>query len=176
MAVKGGLFKTKAKQAEAEKVDSALDKYFKKATSEYEEKALEAPHHSENCDNVSRQTDDVIPDSQRGSLCPRSEVSHFGSVESDREGSSSACASNESYEHGNSKFAGTIGWTNDPVSWPGVFNRNVRGYLIQIGPSTITTKFLAEKRVIGRFKFTAKENCQKVKRHVIHVSTSLFRA
>jgi len=41
-----------------------LDKHFNRATSEYEGKPLEEPHHSENCD-VSSQTDDVMPDSQR---------------------------------------------------------------------------------------------------------------
>ena len=80
VAVKRGMLKTKAKNAEAEKEDSALDKYFNRATSEYEEKALEELHHSENCDNVSSQTDDVMPDSQCGSLCTVSEVSHFETV------------------------------------------------------------------------------------------------
>jgi len=61
-----------------------LDKYFNRVTSEYEEKALEEPHHSENCDNVSSQTDDVMSDSWRGSLRTRSEVSHFESAESDK--------------------------------------------------------------------------------------------
>jgi len=41
-----------------------LDTYFDKATSEYEEKALEEPYHSENCNKVSSQTDDAISDSQ----------------------------------------------------------------------------------------------------------------
>jgi len=41
VTVKRRLFKTKAKRAEAEKEDSALDKNFNRATSEYEEKALE---------------------------------------------------------------------------------------------------------------------------------------
>ena len=75
MAVKRGLFKTKV---EAEKKDSALDKYINKATSEYEEKALEEPYHSENHDNVSSHTDDVMPDSQKWSLCSRNEVSVAG--------------------------------------------------------------------------------------------------
>jgi len=83
VAVKGGLFKTKAKKAEVEKENSALDKHFNRANSEYEEKALEEPHHSENCDNVSSLTDDVMPDSQRGRLSTRSEVSHFESVVSE---------------------------------------------------------------------------------------------
>ena len=78
MAVKRGLFKTKAKE------DRLLEKYFNRATSEYEEKALEEPHHSESCDNVSSQPDYIMPDSRRGSLCTRSEVSHFESVESDK--------------------------------------------------------------------------------------------
>jgi len=51
-----------------------------RATSKYEEKALEEPHNSKNCDNVSSQTDDVMLDCQAGSLCTRSEVSHFESV------------------------------------------------------------------------------------------------
>jgi len=68
VAVKRRLFKNKAKKPEAEKEDSSLDKYFNRATSEHEEKASLQPHHSENCDNVSSQTDDVMPDSQRGSL------------------------------------------------------------------------------------------------------------
>jgi len=92
-----------------------------------------------------------MPDSQRGSVCTRSQVSHFESVESDKEESSSAGASDEPYEHENSKFAGTIEWTNRPATWPGVINRNVRGYLIQIGPPTITTEISPETRVIGRF-------------------------
>jgi len=54
-----------------------LDKYFYRATLEYEEKASEEPHRIENCDKVGSQTGDVMPDSQRGSLCTRSEVSHF---------------------------------------------------------------------------------------------------
>ena len=87
MAVKRGLLKTKAKKGEAEKEDSELDKYLNRATSEYEGKALEEPHHSENCHNVSSQTDDIMPDSQRGSLCTGSEVSRLESVESDKEGS-----------------------------------------------------------------------------------------
>jgi len=53
VAIKRGILKTKAKKAKAEKEDSALDKYFNRTTSEYEEKALEEPHHSEPCDNVS---------------------------------------------------------------------------------------------------------------------------
>jgi len=92
-----------------------------------------------------------MPDSQRGSLCARSEVSHFASVESDKEGSLLFGACDESYKLENSKFARTIGWTNDPASSPGVIDRNVRGYLIQIELSTITTEFLPEMRVIGRF-------------------------
>ena len=54
MAIKRGLglFKTKAKKAEAQKEDSALNKHFNRVTSEYEVKALEEPHHSGNCDNV----------------------------------------------------------------------------------------------------------------------------
>jgi len=91
-----------------------------------------------------------MPDSQRGGLCT-SEVSHFAIVESNKKESWSTSASNESYEHENSKFAGTIGWTNDPASWPGVINRNVRSYLIQIEPSTITTEFSPQTRVIGRY-------------------------
>ena len=98
MAVKRGLFKTKAKEAESEKEDSALDKQVRwtsnRIASEYEEKALEEPHHSENCDNVSSQTDDVMPDSPRGSLCTRSEAYHFESVESGK-GNSSADVSCE---------------------------------------------------------------------------------
>jgi len=93
VAVERRLFKTNANIAEAEEEHSALDKYFNRATSKYEEKALEEPHHSENCDHVSSRTDDVMPDSQRGSVCTRS---HFGSVESDR--SSSVGASDESYQ------------------------------------------------------------------------------
>jgi len=42
-------------------------------------------------------------------------------------------------EHENSKVAGSIGWTNDPATWSGVMNRNVGGYLMQIGPPTIKT-------------------------------------
>jgi len=38
VVAKKRLFKTKAKKAEAEEEDSALDKYFNRATSEYEEK------------------------------------------------------------------------------------------------------------------------------------------
>ena len=54
--------------------------------------------------------------------------------------------SDGSYEHENSKFATrTIGWTYDPASWPGVVNRDVRGYSIQIGLSTITTELLPER-------------------------------
>ena len=102
-----------------------MDKYFYRATLEYEEKASEEPHRIENCDKVGSQTGDVMPDSQRGSLCTRSEVSHFERVES-KEGSSSAAASDESYEHENSQFAGAIGWTNNPATWPDVMNRNVR--------------------------------------------------
>jgi len=49
------------------------------------QKALEEPHHNENCDNVSSRTDDIMPDSRRGSLCTRSEVDHFESVESEKE-------------------------------------------------------------------------------------------
>ena len=124
MAFKRGLFKTKTKKSEAEKEDSALDKYFNRATSEYEE-VLEEPHHSENCDNISSQTDDVMPDSQRRSLCTRCEVSHLESVESDEEGRLSAGASDESYQHENSKFDETTGWSNDPATWPGVMNQNV---------------------------------------------------
>jgi len=50
-----------------------------------------------------------MPDSQRGSLCTKREVGRFESVESDKEGSSSAGTSDESYEHENSKLAATIG-------------------------------------------------------------------
>jgi len=46
-------------------------KYFNRATSEYEEKTLEEPHHSEHCDNVSSQTDNVMPDSQREAYVQR---------------------------------------------------------------------------------------------------------
>jgi len=136
--VNKGPVNTKAKKVEVEKDDSALDKYFNRATSECEEKAWEEPHHSENCDNVSSQTG-VMPDSYRGSLSTRSEVSHFEGVESDKEGSSLAGASDKSYEHENSTFAEAIGWTNNPATWPGVMNQDVRGYLIQIWPSTVTT-------------------------------------
>jgi len=55
-------------------------------------------------------------------------------------------------------------------------NGNVRGYLIQIGPYTITTEFSPETRAIGRFDFTAKDYCQIVKRYVIHVSAPLIQA
>ena len=43
-----------------------------------------------------------------------------------------------------SKFAGTIGWTNDPATWPCVMNQDVRGDLIQLRQSTITTEFSPE--------------------------------
>jgi len=79
--------------------------------------------------------------SQRGTLCTRSEISHRSSIG----------ASDESYELENLKFAGTIGWTNDRATWPSLMNRNIRGYLIQIGPPTITAQFSPETRVIGRF-------------------------
>jgi len=185
VAVKRKLLTTNAKKAEAEKEDSALDKYFNRATTEYEEKALAEPHHhSENCDNVSSQTPDVMPDIQRGSLCTRNEVSHFESVESDKEGSSSAGASDGSYEHEKSKFAGTIGWTNNPATWcqscppatwPAVMNRNVRGYLIQIGPPTITTTF-ARNESDRTVLVSLQDYYRMVKRYVIHVSASSFRA
>jgi len=48
VAVKTRLFKTKAKKGEADTGDSALDKHFNRAASEYEEKGLDEPHHSEN--------------------------------------------------------------------------------------------------------------------------------
>jgi len=86
-----------------------------------------------------------MPDSQRESLCKGSEVSHFKSVESDK-GSLSSCASVEPYKHESSKFARTIGWKNDPATWSGVMNRNVRGYLIQIGPPTIRNRILSRNR------------------------------
>jgi len=38
---------TQGKTAEAKKEDIALDNYFNRATSEYEEKSLEEPHHSD---------------------------------------------------------------------------------------------------------------------------------
>jgi len=75
-----------------------LDKYFNRATSEHEENSLEEPHHSENCDNISSHTDGVMPDSQRGRLCARSEVSHFESLQPDKGGSSSTGASDEFYQ------------------------------------------------------------------------------
>jgi len=90
---------------------------------------------------------------------------------SDKVGSSSAGASDESYEHEHSKFAGTIGWTNDPATWPRVMNRNVGGYLIQIGPPTTTTEFSPENESDRTVLVS-----QIAKRHVMHVSTSPFRA
>jgi len=47
VAVKRGLFKTKAKKIEVDKGYSALDKYFDRGTSEHEEKALKESHHCE---------------------------------------------------------------------------------------------------------------------------------
>jgi len=138
--------KLRQKKAEAGKGDIALD-----STSEYEDKALEEPHHNEKRHNVSSQTYDVMPHSQRGSLRTGSVVGHFESVTPDKEGSSLAAAPDECHEHENSKFGETTGWTNDPATWPRVMNRNVRGYLIKIGPSTFTTEFSPETRVAGRF-------------------------
>jgi len=85
-----------------------------------------------------------------GSLCT-SEVKVISKVLGLTKEGRRAGASDESYEHKNSKFAGTIGWTNDPATWPGVMNRNVRGYLLQIGLPTITTEFSSETKVIGQF-------------------------
>ena len=151
MAVKTGLFYLKLRQKTLKpREDSAFDKYFNWATSECEEKTSE-PHHSENCDNVRSETDDVMPDSQMGSLRARSEVNHFKRVEFDKERCSSAGASDDSYEHKNSKLATTIWWKNDPTIWPDVMKWNFKGYLIQIRPPTITTEYLPETRVIGRF-------------------------
>jgi len=48
-----------------------------------------------------------MPDSQSGSFCTRSEISHFEIVESDKEGSYNA--SDEAYEDESSKFVRTIG-------------------------------------------------------------------
>jgi len=105
--------------------------------------SLGEPDHSENGDNViDSQAVDFVPDSQSGSSCTYntgSEISHFKSVKSTQEGSFSAGASDESYKHENSKFAGIIRWSIDPASWPGVMYRNVRSILAQIGPPTFTT-------------------------------------
>jgi len=61
--------------------------YFSRTTSENAQKVLEEPSHSEGGGNAGSQPDDVMPESQRGSLCIRSEISHFEIVESDKEGS-----------------------------------------------------------------------------------------
>jgi len=88
--------------AEAEKEKRALAKYFYRTTSEDEEKALEELHHSEDGNNLDMEPDYLMPGNQTGSLCTRSEISHFESVESARKGSSSDSASDESYEYENS--------------------------------------------------------------------------
>jgi len=90
--------------AEAEKGKRALVKYFYRTTSEDEGKALEELHHSEDGDNLGREPDYIMPGNQTGSLCTRNDISHFESVESAKIGSSSASASNESYEYENLKI------------------------------------------------------------------------
>ena len=46
--------------------------------------ALEVPRHSEDGDNAGSQPNDIMPDSQSGIFCTRSEISHFEN-ESDKE-------------------------------------------------------------------------------------------
>ena len=64
-----------------------MDKYFSRITSENAQKALEKPSHCEDGKNAGSQPDDVMPDNQSGSLCTRSEISHFEIIESDKEAS-----------------------------------------------------------------------------------------
>ena len=64
-----------------------MDRNFSRITSENAQKALEEPNRSEDGDNAGSQPDDVMPDSQSGSLCTRNEINHFEIVESDKEGS-----------------------------------------------------------------------------------------
>jgi len=75
------------KKNKTEKDKTTLNKYLSKTTSENAQKALEEPSHSEDGDNAGSQLDDVMPESQSGSLCTRSEISHFEIFESDKEGS-----------------------------------------------------------------------------------------
>jgi len=61
-------------------------------------------------DNAGSQSDDVMQDSQSGSLRTRSEMSHFEIVESDKK---EAGASDEACENENSSFVRTIALTNN---------------------------------------------------------------
>jgi len=56
--------------------------FFSRTTSENAQKAPEEPIHSEDGGNAGSQSDDIMPDSQSGSLCTRSEISHCEIVES----------------------------------------------------------------------------------------------
>jgi len=160
--------------------------YFTRPTKrpEYEEKALQEPHHNGNGDNVGSQPGDVIPDNQSGSLRTRSEISHCEIIESDKERSRSASASDESYVQENSKFYWTIGWTNDPATWPvidvgaGKF-LGVQRILAEISPN------LAEKFYLKNFgplfvrifshEDRISDNLQKKSLHVI-LSAIFFKS
>jgi len=65
----------------------------------------------------------------------------------------------------------TTGWTNNPATWPGVINWNVRGYLILIGPPTITAEFgrnESDRTVL----VSLQDYCQLLQQYIIHVSAS----
>jgi len=87
-----------------------------------------------------------MPDSQKGSLCMRNEVSNFESVKSHKERSSSAGACDQPYKHENSILSKTIVWTNDHTNWLGVIYRNVRGCVIQIGPAHNHNRIFARNK------------------------------
>ena len=108
------------------------------------------PDNSENCDNVSSQTDDVMPHSQRGSLCTGIEVSNFESGESEGQWSLSTGASEDSYEHENRHLPEPFDGQRS-CHLARFHESEFRGYLIQIGPPTITTEFSPETRVIRWF-------------------------
>ena len=82
------------------------------------------PHPIEDGDNVGNQTCDVEPDSQSRSLCTGSDISRFGSVDSDKEGTSSHV---HLVRHA-SMNTQNVDELNYSATWPGVMSRNVREY------------------------------------------------
>jgi len=122
--------------------------------------AVEEPHHSENGDNVGSQPDDVMPGSESGSLCTRSEIIHFEIVESSKKEARPLVHLMRLARTKIQRIFRTIGSTNDPATWPGVMSRKVRGYLAQRRPLTITTKVFPRKESDGtRF---CRFHCKKV--------------
>ena len=92
------------------------------------------PQHSEDDDTEGSQSEEVMQDNQSVNLFTKSDISHFKSVEFDKQGNSPVdmnAGAPEARENWNSKSASPVELTDDPATWPEMISQSVRDCLVK---------------------------------------------